>query len=230
MRILQGQRGPHSAVTEEMLPQITKLHEEGHCAAFIARTLKVPPKALYPIMRRMGLAIERRRRRSGITAEQWQLIVHAYVGGEGTKSLARQYGVTDGTITRYLREVGVQLRPAGFQQGEGHHAWKGGRILTDDGYVLVLVRPDDPFYPMAQVKTTDARYCLEHRLVMARHLGRLLTDEETVHHIDDRDRSNNELTNLQLRRGRHGKSGALQCSDCGSHNIIAVPLASPTKH
>lgn len=37
----------------------------------------------------------------------------------------------------------------------------------------------------------------EHRLVMERHLGRRLNDEENVHHIDG-NRQNNKLINLEL--------------------------------
>ena len=68
-----------------------------------------------------------------------------------------------------------------------------------------------------------ARYVLEHRLVMARLLGRPLTDEETVHHKDN-NKENNAPDNLQLRQGNHGKGACLRCGDCGSYNLEAVPL------
>ncbi|MHB8815792.1 MAG: HNH endonuclease [Steroidobacteraceae bacterium] len=204
------------------------MNAEGHAASVIARALDVDGKRLLAAMHRLQLPISKHGRRSGVTDAQIAEMVAAYVGGEGTKALAVRYELTDTTIARYLRQAGVEVRPAGFQQGEGHHAWKGGRVLTDDGYVLVLMRPDDPFYEMAQVKTTEARYCLEHRLVMARHLGRPLTEDETVHHIDDRDKQNNDISNLQLRFGNHGKGAAFRCLDCGSHNIGAVPLAAPS--
>jgi hypothetical protein len=102
-------------------------------------------------------------------------------------------------------------------------------VLFSIGYVLLLVREDDPLYPMARMKTTDARYCFEHRLVMARHLGRLLHDDETVHHVDG-NKENNDISNLQLRQGRHGKGAAFRCRSCGSHDIEAAELASPTSH
>lgn len=60
---------------------------------------------------------------------------------------------------------------------------------------------------------------------MAIALGRPLTSHETVHHID-LDHANNALSNLQLRQGKHGKGTVSECADCGSHNIIFVPLAS----
>ena len=155
---------------------------------------------------------------------QLQQLIQQYRDGGSTTELAGPLSVNASTVQRYLRDAGVALRPSGFLQGEQHHAWKGGRRVTEDGYVLVLVYPDDPFYPMAQCISEGSRYCLEHRLVMARHLGRLLTDDETVHHVDDRDRQNNDISNLQLRRGNHGKGAALRCADCGSCNIVANAL------
>jgi transposase-like protein len=214
-------------VGPELEKEVARLHQEGHAVSVIARTLGVPPKTLSSTIKRMGLEVTRHGRRSGITEEQIQQMVVSYQQGLGTKEIAAEHGVNDVTVARYLRLAGVELRPAGFQQGQGHHDWKGGRVPTSGGYMLVLVRPDDPFYPMAQIKsagTEGARYCLEHRLVMARHLGRLLTDEETVHHKDDRDRQNNDISNLQLRRGNHGKGAALRCVNCGSCNITSEEL------
>ena len=211
-------------VSLEQEKEVIRLFQEGHAISVIARTLDVPMRTMLNTARRLGLPVHRHGRRSGITDDQVQGMVEAYKQGVGTKELAVLHGVTDTTIARYLRAVGIAIRPAGFQRGESHHAWKGGRVSTEDGYILALVYPDDPFYPMGQIKTdSSGRYVLEHRLVLARHLGRVLSEDETVHHKDT-DRTNNTLDNLQLRQGRHGKGGALRCSDCGSCNIVAVDL------
>jgi DNA-binding CsgD family transcriptional regulator len=199
-------------------------------AGQVAQQLGASPWMVKQALRRAGVALTRGRREGShwkhpFTAEQQMDLKTYYEMGLSTEVIAGRLGTSSSTVQRYLREMGILLRPAGFQQAEGHHAWKGGRVVTDSGYVLVLVRPDDPFYPMAQVKTTNARYCLEHRLVMAKHLGRLLSDDETVHHVDDRDRQNNDISNLQLRRGNHGKGAALRCDDCGSCNIVAEALS-----
>lgn len=69
---------------------------------------------------------------------------------------------------------------------------------------------------------------LLHRYVMQGYLGRPLRDYETVHHIDG-DPLNNDITNLQLRIGKHGRGALLACADCGSQNLVALPLASVTQ-
>lgn len=223
MAQLRGKRGPASAVSEEMLPRIQELHSDGHAAAHIARVLDVPVKALYPIMERLGLGLTKHGRRSGVSSAQIKEMVFYYSQGESTEVIGEKYGVEAGTVARYLEAEGVVLRAPGFRHGADHHAWKDGRVLTTQGYVLVLVRPDDPLFCMAREKADGAHYVLEHRLVLARKFGRPLEAPETVHHIDG-NRENNAEENLELRQGRHGKGAVHVCADCGSRNILSSPL------
>jgi HNH endonuclease len=72
--------------------------------------------------------------------------------------------------------------------GTQHNRWRGGRTVRE-GYVLLTVAP------YVQIH--------EHRFVMERHLGRALSSEEVVHHIDG-DKANNALENLEvLSRAAH---------------------------
>ncbi len=88
----------------------------------------------------------------------------------------------------------------GNGKGEGHPAWKGGRVIHN-GYIINYLYPEDPFYPMAN----HQGYILEHRLVMAKYLGRLLEPKEVVHHNGTlypmgsfEDRQDNRIENLRL--------------------------------
>ena len=82
------------------------------------------------------------------------------------------------------------------QLGEKNPAWKGGVTYRKrhGNYVTVrYVRAPEWAKPMAR----QDGYVMEHRLVMAQMLGRLLTRTECVHH-HDHDPLNNAPTNLEL--------------------------------
>jgi len=85
-------------------------------------------------------------------------------------------------------------------KGEGNNNWKGGKIwMKPSGYAMVRIYPEDFFYPM---RTSDG-YVLEHRLVMAKYLGRNLQKWELVHHKNGK-RDDNRLENLELSlQGNH---------------------------
>ena len=86
-----------------------------------------------------------------------------------------------------------------LRRGDKHPKWKGGRCLTSAGYVLVKIYPEDFFYPMAN----SHGYVLEHRLVMAKHLGRCLQAWELVHHKDGI-KDHDEYSNLKMTtKGSH---------------------------
>jgi len=86
-------------------------------------------------------------------------------------------------------------------QYDKHSRWKGGRRKQSDGYILVKLKRDDPYSPMAR----NSGYVREHRLVMAQSLGRCLHSWEVVHHKGTlypmgslEDRGDNRLENLEL--------------------------------
>ncbi len=77
--------------------------------------------------------------------------------------------------------------------GESHPAWKGGQWEDAKGYIHIWLPRDDFFFPMA----SKSNYVLEHRLVMAKHLGRNLQSWEKVHHKDGI-KDHNEYNNLEM--------------------------------
>ncbi len=81
-------------------------------------------------------------------------------------------------------------------KGAGNPCWRGGVTLkrAKGNYKGVrYVRAPEWAQPMAR----KDGYMMEHRLVMARQVGRLLTRTEVVHHLDH-DPANNRPENLEL--------------------------------
>ena len=73
--------------------------------------------------------------------------------------------------------------------GKNHSNWKGGKIKDANGYILIM-KKEHPF-------SSKSGYIAEHRLVMEKYLGRYLTKEEIVHHINGIV-TDNRIENLEL--------------------------------
>lgn len=69
------------------------------------------------------------------------------------------------------------------------NAFKTGKTIDKRGYILIYA----PWHPYKAMRS----YVREHRLVMEAYIGRYLTVEEVVHHIDG-NKQNNHITNLML--------------------------------
>jgi len=72
---------------------------------------------------------------------------------------------------------------------EKHPMWKGGTCMTSRGYRMIK-KPDHP-------RADKRGYVREQVLVMEQYLGRHLTKEEVVHHINHI-KTDNRIENLQL--------------------------------
>jgi len=67
--------------------------------------------------------------------------------------------------------------------------WKGGRIKHCGGYIYIRKKE----YPCFNKNG----YVFEHRLIMEKYLGRYLTSDETIHHINGI-KDDNRLENLEI--------------------------------
>jgi DNA-binding CsgD family transcriptional regulator len=180
--------------------------------------------------------------RKASTQFEWNVddaeIVRMYQSGQSLRAISAQVGCSYQSIKRHLEKSGVKLRPL---RGSGPNQSQFiGRVGDGNGYWKVWVDPSDPLACMRD----KYGYVKEHRLVMARSLGRALVRQETVHHING-NRGDNQLENLQLMWGKHtagqrlacadcasshvrlsdsGEYVKLACADCGSHNVKAVEI------
>ncbi len=138
-------------------------------------------------------------------------IEELYKQGLSQSAVAKKLGISQVSVSRYLRARGIC---------RGTRRGYSGRTKNAAGYWYIRVDPSHPFFEDMAV---NSGYILEHRFKMAESLGRPLTRNETVHHIDG-DRTNNDLSNLQLRQGRHGKGVVYKCRCCGSTDVELLNL------
>lgn len=82
----------------------------------------------------------------------------------------------------------IQGHNSEFRKGKTHPSWKGGRYIDTLGYVVVWIKD----HPKAYKHTIR-----EHVLVMEKHIGRYLKDDEHIHHINH-NRADNRIENLKL--------------------------------
>lgn len=133
-------------------------------------------------------------RRDMYSKDEWQ---EMYINAGSLKALARQLEMSSGAIRYHLENAGVEIKSKGFKsprckqvaKGSAHHNWKGG-VYIRGGYILEYA-PDHP------AAAAQKGYVAQHRLVMERHLGRFLTDDEDVHHKNE-NKLDNQLENLEL--------------------------------
>lgn len=97
-----------------------------------------------------------------------------------------------------------------------HPNWRGGRIMSN-GRWYIYVEDEDG----------QRGYQLEHRIIMAEHLGRPLDRSEFVRHIDG-DILNNETSNLEIITGPRPENMLdFECDQCGKH--VVRPITNKTR-
>lgn len=198
------------AVQEEIL----KLHNQGLGITELSRRFGGSPSSVYEaILRKGGKILSGITSRKVLAPDTEKKICELYTQGMSQEKIGSLVHFDQTVISRVLRDNGIPARN-GAPFGAAHQNWKGGRTKNSSGYWLIHIEKSDVMASMC----LKGGYILEHRLNLARKIGRPLLRSETVHHIDG-DPSNNHPENLQLRSGRHGRGITMCCADCGSRNI-----------
>lgn len=204
-------KGPmNPGVTKELLEQLY-WGDESASIQDVANHFKCTREAVRRWLIHFGIPVKprgvlgfKKMKNQQLRDRDW---LQAQLETKNNRQIARELGVKDDVVSYWLVQHGLAneskseaiktgLRKANPDGRFGDKAsnWKGGRRVTNQGYVKVYA-PDHP--------GAHAGVVFEHRLVMEKKLGRLLEEGEIVHHIDG-DKSNNHPDNLELTRmGAH---------------------------
>lgn len=191
------------------IDDIKKNYVEGNCNMTIAaKKIGCSVPCLRYSMKQHGMEAkpkswntERTRKVDELNNKEWmieQLKTKSYM------DISREVGTTPGNVYYYAQKHGLlsvnlnkseaiksglkKVYPDG-QRGENASNWRGGKMKAGKGYIYQYA----PEHPNAN----QDGYVMEHRLALEKKLGRLLTKEEVVHHIDGV-KSNNDIENLEL--------------------------------
>lgn len=89
----------------------------------------------------------------------------------------------------YLRTFKKGHNRRGLSNGPNHPRWKGGVTYDGEGYRLIK----SPSHP----NKNSRGYVYHHRLVMEEYLGRYLTKDEEINHLN-KDVKDNRIENLEI--------------------------------
>lgn len=145
--------------------------------------------------------------RKDITKE---ILQDLYNQGLCQRQIAEQFHTTQTMICFYMKRFGIKARTQSeIMSGINHWNWKGGKRVSigkHEGYVII----HNPTHPNADYNG----YVREHILIMEKHLGRFLTKEEVVHHLNGI-KTDNRLENLVL------------CANQAEHNLYHPKKKDP---
>lgn len=215
--------------TPEEEPEVIRRYQSGEGIVALSRVYKCSHKTIYGVLRRWGRRTNNPQSDAyEFTNDEIKNIIFLWESDLPVTAIAKEMGAKGPEVSVCLADHGYDVHLRYSYNGErvnGARGWGNGRWPNKEGYIIVPIYPDDPMYCMTRT-SGRANTVAEHRLLMARSIGRPLLDSETVHHIDGNG-FNNDISNLQLRQGHHGTGVVMTCLDCGSHNIQSIPIADP---
>lgn len=114
--------------------------------------------------------------------ENTKRIIELSNGQRSSVEIAELVGLSPRYVRKVMKKFDLARLGEGAQPGSRNHQYVCGRRVDHDGYVLVTAPTDHPYARQWSGRNTKVIY--EHRLVMEKKLGRYLSPEEVVDHVD----------------------------------------------
>lgn len=163
----------------DILPNVETIKQkigEGQSLRMVATFFGIDHGVLSREMKKVGIPVPTKAESAKMT---WKNHKHPHLGKRGPESYLYGKKQAPEVVAKRIEKI----------SGANNYHWSGGRKYHSNGYVCVYA-PEHP-------NRDKNGYVLEHRLVMERNLGRILSSDEIVHHING-DKKDNRLENLEL--------------------------------
>lgn len=130
----------------------------------------------------------------------------------GAEYSARPVNIKNG-ITKYCSRRCLSKAKENMYLGKKNPKWRGGKVKLQDGRFAIYA----PDHPHACIFGT---HVLEYRLLVEKKIGRYLTNDEIVHHVNG-DQTDNRLENLEVMTlSEHAKIHAIDRRDSETGRFV----------
>lgn len=190
--------GPR-VLTPSQEREVRELWETGYTMKELAQAFSCSLEPIKRILRDGGVSRRDHRKARKLSSDKHSEVVATYRGDATVTrhALAQRYGTTWADVNDILRAAGITDDGRWIKRGPAHHNFRGRWKDGHNGYVHIYVTDDSPFASMR-----NGQHVLEHRLVMAQHLGRPLHSRERVHHRNGI-KDDNRVANLEIWQYSH---------------------------
>jgi hypothetical protein len=181
-------------------PDLARRYKSGDSLETIARAVGLTYLAVRYRLLKAGIKMRPRnchRSPSNKKPISTETLANMYASGLSANAVGAAVGLSTKAVLDRFKRAGVPRRARsdykGLCVGEANANWRGGRSLLSSGYAMVQI---------------DGRRKFEHRVVMEKVLGRSLTRDEHVHHMNGVRDDNRPENLVVLDASTHKREGA----------------------